>query len=379
MAILDVLYKRDTTGSVRVWQMEVDGDRYRTIAGLQDGQKVTSGWTIAKAKNVGRANATTPEEQALAEVLAIYQKKLDVDYRENINDIDTPKIFKPMLAVGWEKRRTKIDYSGTVWVQPKLDGIRCTASRYGLFSRKGKPIVAVPHIFEALQPLFEDHPDAVLDGELYNHDLHDDFNSIVSMVRKTKVTPEAIELSREMVEYHVYDYPGMMHEGFGTRIEALADDLVASKVLNISNSGKSFIHLVKTMYAHNEAEVDEHYDAFLAEGYEGGIIRLDGPYQQKRSNLLIKRKDFEDAEFEIIRIEEGLGNWAGAAKRVVFKLEDGREVGSGLKGTREYAREVLAEADEYIGKKVTIQFFTRTPDGVPRFPIAKILHKEDRW
>lgn len=379
MLILNVLYKRDTIGNVREWQMEVSGNRYRTIAGLQDGQKVTSGWTIAEAKNVGRANSTTPEEQAVAEVMAIYQKKLDVDYHESINSIDTPKIFKPMLAVGWDKRKGKIDYSQLTWVQPKLDGIRCIATRHGLYSRTGKLIVAVPHISEALQPLFAAHPDAIFDGELYNHDLRDDFNAIVSMVRKTKVTAEALKQSRKMAEYHVYDYPGMMHADFGTRFDVMTSYMIDAGVVNVLPSGKAFIHLVKTMYAHSEAEVDRHYMSFLAEGYEGGIIRLCGEYQQKRSNLLIKRKDFEDAEFEIIRIEEGLGNWAGAAKRLIFKIEDGREVGAGMAGTREYLRKVLVEADQYPGKKATIQFFTRTPDGIPRFPVAKILHKEDRW
>ena len=66
-------------------------------------------------------------------------------------------------------------------------------------------------------------------------------------------------------------------------------------------------------------------------------------------------------------------------KTVVFKNNDGREVGSGLKGNQEYAKQLLEEADDYIGKQVTIQFFTRTPDGVPRFPIAKALHKDKRW
>jgi DNA ligase-1 len=355
--------------------METDGDRFRTIAGLQDGNQVTSEWTVTLPKNEGRVNATTAEQQAELEVKALYSKKLRVDYFETVEEIDVPKMTKPMLATGWEKRKGKIDYSDTVWVQPKLDGIRCIASRNGLFSRTGKRIVAVPHVFEALQPLFEKHPDAVLDGELYNHDLHDDFNAIVSMVRKTKVNPKVFDISKELVEYHVYDNPGNMEMGFGDRFNLLADQLIETHV----SGNDSPVRLVLTMYAHSEAEVNAHYDSFLSQGYEGGIIRLDGPYEKKRSNLLIKRKDFEDDEFEIVRIEEGLGNWSGAAKRVVFKIEDGREVGSGLKGTREYARTVLAEADDYVGKKVTIQFFTRTPDGIPRFPIAKILHKEDRW
>jgi DNA ligase-1 len=138
---------------------------------------------------------------------------------------------------------------------------------------------------------------------------------------------------------------------------------------------------VDTKVATNEVEIDDIYAKYIELGYEGGIVRLDGEYQQKRSNLLLKRKDFDDEEFEITRIEEGRGNWSGVAKRVFFRdhLNGNEECGAGLAGDRESAREILMNADEYIGKKVTIQFFKRTPDGVPRFPIAKALHKNERW
>jgi ATP-dependent DNA ligase len=233
---------------------------------------------------------------------------------------------------------------------------------------------------EALKPLFEKYPDSICDGELYNHYLRDDFNAIVSMVRKTKLTQEDLDLSRRLVEYHVYDLPSEADLPFSKRFGALVEMMLKSKVSKASPEHDLPIKIVETKVAKSEQEVDDAYGSFLEKGYEGGIIRLDsGGYEQKRSSLLIKRKEFEDSEFEIIRIEEGLGNWSGAAKRVVFRNNDGREVGAGLKGSREYARTVLAEADQYIGKKVTVQFFTRTPDGVPRFPIAKILHKDERW
>ena len=145
------IYKRDSKGKVREWRMEVDGDRYRTVSGLQDGEHITTEWTVAEGKNTGRANATTPEQQAVLEVESQYEKKLKVDYHENQDDIDNAKIYKPMLAKKWEDRRAKIDWKDDkVHIQPKLDGIRCIAMRQGLFSRTGKPIVAVPHIFEQL-------------------------------------------------------------------------------------------------------------------------------------------------------------------------------------------------------------------------------------
>ena len=42
------------------------------------------------------------------------------------------------------------------------------------------------HILDELQPFFNKYPDVVLDGELYNHDLKDNFEKIISLVRKQK-------------------------------------------------------------------------------------------------------------------------------------------------------------------------------------------------
>ncbi len=150
------------------------------------------------------------------------------------------------------------------------------------------------------------------------------------------------------------------------------------RYLFISTLGGKSVRVVDTLESNNESEVDEQFGQFVEQGYEGGMIRVSAPYEQKRSKTLMKRKDFEDTEFEIISIEEGQGNWAGLAKRVVFKLEDGRECGSGLAGNRDFARKLLEERDEYVGGQVTVQYFTRTPDGVPRFPIAKALYPNKR-
>ena len=373
----DTLYKRDTKGKVREWRMEIDGARYRTISGLQDGEQVTTEWTVAKGKNVGRANETTDEEQAAAEVRSQYKKKLRVDYHTSLDDIDVIKVYKPMLATGWKKRKSKIDWNGPkVFSQPKLDGIRCISPVNGLWSRTGMPIVATPHVAAAMTKVYERFPTLTVDGELYNHDLKHDFNEIESIVRTQKLTKEQIAKATDKIEYHVYDCDDGTGLDFDQRYQILME------VVKIANKvAPGVVHLVETKLVTSEAQCDEVYGKYIEDGYEGGIIRINSEYQQnKRSNFLIKRKDFEDAEFTILRIEEGKGNWSGVAKRVFFENDvDGREVGAGLKGSKDYARHVLENADSYIGKQVTVQFFTRTPDGVPRFPIAKQLHKDKRW
>ena len=96
--------------------------------------------------------------------------------------------------------------------------------------------------------------------------------------------------------------------------------------------------------------------------------RNEGPYENKRSSTLLKRKDFIDEEYTMLGYEEGKGNRSGTIKHLKFKNKDGKEFNSNVKGTFEYLTELLEQADELIGKQATIKYFNLTPDGVPRFP-----------
>lgn len=362
MQTYPTLYKRTSTGKVQIWFMEVDGDRYRSTSGQQDGKKTTTEWTVAKPKNVGKVNATTGEQQAVAEVEAEYEKKLARDYHRTPDAVDTQMRFKPMLATKWNDRKDKV--VGQVHIQPKLDGIRCIAKADGLWTREGKPIYGAPHIHEQLQPIFSRYPDIIIDGELYNHDLKDDFNQIVSAVKKQKPTEEDLAVSREKLQYWVYDLPS--HDGtFGDRNKIL-QNVIDIGLFEADNN----IVIVQTVEVHKE-DVDKTASIYIEAGFEGAMIRLPGKYENKRSNTLIKWKEFQDEEFPIVDIQEGEGNRTGMAARVVLSLPDGRTFSAGMIGNVEYCKQLLAEKDEHIGKAGTVVFQNYTPDGVPRFPKFK--------
>ena len=114
---------------------------------------------------------------------------------------------KPMLAYPVSDK--PIDYNKPVFIQPKLDGVRCLiqydSGVVTAYSRTGKVWKNIEHITLNLYEFFDKHPNVVLDGELYNHDFRDDFEQIISMVRKTKPTPEARVISRDNVQFHCYD------------------------------------------------------------------------------------------------------------------------------------------------------------------------------
>jgi len=373
--IFPTLYKRDSTGKIRIWAMEINNDQYRTHAGTRDGKIVTSAWTVAKGKNTGKANETSAEEQALNEIESQYKKKLAVDYHENEADVDVFKTFKPMLAVDWTKRKDKIKWDISTRMQPKLDGVRCIASSRGLFTRNGKEIVSSPHINDELKSFFSLYPDVVLDGELYNHALKADFNKIISLVRKTKPKPEDILETATLVEYHVYDIAdSSTPEMFIDRTESLGEMFV------LRNYPMKMVTLVETDVVSSEEDCDQLHMDYLSNGYEGSIIRLNDLYaKNKRSNSLIKRKDFDDDEFEVVGYQLGTGNFGGLPKMLEIKLPDGSMGLATMTGSRDYLAEVLDDFDDlYRGSQATVQYFGYTVDGALRFPTVKVLHKGKR-
>ena len=358
-----ILFKYDTRGRIQQWQIHVKDDHFWTEEGIKGGAITTSLPTYCKAKNIGRANETTPQEQALAEAQSKWQKKVDKGYNEVLTD--KKKFFEPMLAHEVSKYE-KLLFTVPTFIQPKLDGLRCISQDNTLMSRNGKPYLACPHL----------HQDRfTLDGELYNHEFHDDFNKIVSLCKKQKPTAEELKESMQKVQFWAYDMPEIEGE-FSERYKALEKAINELK----KAQGKCPYKLVPTYRVHNQADVEKYHEKFLEDGYEGSILRLDlGEYENKRSKQLLKKKDFVDEEFTIVGAEEGEGGRAGTIGYFIMahdKIKD-KTFKSNVKGDFEYLADVWKDRKKYIGTKATVKYFNRTPDDVPRFPYIIKLNREE--
>jgi len=349
---LSKLYKRAVNGKTLEWEIEVEDNCFRTISGYTDGIKTTSEWTCCEAKNVGKKNATTAEQQALAEATAMHRKRIETGSFEDISKIDTPVYFKPMLAHDYNDYKDKITFP--IYSQPKLDGIRCIVRADGMWSRNGKPIISAPHIFEALKPWFEQNPDLILDGELYADRSVADFNTIISCVRKTKPTAADLETSKK-IQYWIYDIPSV-DEAFRERAEELMD-------FNLPDCCVK----VPTMIIHMKEGIDAEYIGYMNQGYEGQILRSNSVYENKRSKSLLKHKSFVDAEFKILGVEEGKGNHAGKVGRLNFEINS-KPFDAAVNGDWEYIERLWKSKDGLIGKTATVKYFELTEDGIPRFP-----------
>ena len=269
-----------------------------------------------------------------------------------------------MLAFNRTKKET--DYTQDLYLQPKLDGVRCLFTKDGAFSRTGKQFMNVAHIEAAFRELFKVMPDLVLDGELYNHGLKNDFEKIISLVRKQTPTPDDKEEAASLVQFHWYDIASSKLD-FKKRNESI---VFLTKEFMIN---RYVVHLVKTIKV-NKGLATINYNKFLKEGYEGAILRTNGLYEHKRSKNLIKFKDFHDTEARIFDVVEGKGKLAGCVGKFMMIDESGIEFGCPMgHHTHAERRDAFNNAGDYFGKMATFEYFEKTKAGSYRHPLFKAL------
>jgi DNA ligase-1 len=282
--------------------------------------------------------------------------------------------YKPMLA--YPVSAKPIDYSKPVFIQPKLDGVRCLiqydSGVVTAYSRTGKVWKNIEHITLNLYKFFDKHPNVVLDGELYNHDFKDDFEQIISMVRKTKPDAEARAKSRDNVQFHCYDIVNKRMK-FSTRNKWLAGNLPDSYC--IKKVETEVVNESKYLLTTGDMIAKAKHTQNLLDGYEGSIVRLDTPYQCKRSHSLRKFKDFSDAEANIVGYEEGKGKRAGTLGKFLMQDDDGNQFGCPPGKGHNYKdlARMLENIHEYMGQRATFTFFERTKAGSYRHPLFKCI------
>ena len=276
---------------------------------------------------------------------------------------------KPMLAHKFDINRVDYSKPESYYIQPKLDGVRCLFTANGAYSRNNKKFMNLAHIELALIPFFKDNPDVVLDGELYNHKLKNDFEKIISLVRKQKPTEEDRRNAQHLIQFHVYDYYSIdsQSENYKTRM----NNLVCSDIYNTS------IRYVPAYKVRNHVDaLYYHANEFLSNGYEGSILR-DGSalYKHGRSYGLMKFKDFSDAEATIVGYEIGQGKRTGTLGKFLMMDDDGNRFGCppGKGYNYKDMAAMLKNIDNYIGQRATFTYFQRTKAGSYRHPLFKTI------
>lgn len=367
------LFKLTSTNAIQYWKISVEefiGNYGKIITEYgqlgTDKPQITTD-VISVGKNNGKANETTPYEQATKEAEATWQKKLKSGYVKSEEEATSGKVDSiieggvlPMLAFTFEDYSNKIKYPA--YISRKLDGVRCLAivknGKCSLWTRQRHAINTMPIINGALEKLFPKE-DIILDGELFSASLPN-FEKLISIVKNEKPDFEK-EIDRTRMEYHIFDI--VSKDSFSTNVEKL-------KTLHGKDSK---IKIVEQLIINSKEEAIEKTKEFITNNYEGGMIRnKDSIYQNKRSYDLLKLKFFKEDEFPIVGIKEGRGKLKGHVGSFICSIgKDTFDVK--MDGSTSRLKEYFETPNLWKGKLLTITFQNYTKNGSPRFPIGKCI------
>ena len=400
--IMTTLYQYDQQKNIKIWTIEViDHNIYAEIistSGIEGGTMTPNVTIIDKGKG-GRSIM----EQAISQADSKIEKKIKEGYVDDINNIKESCDLQggakePLLAykydpTGKQKGSKTLKQIGIenkkIAVQRKKDGNRCISRVYkdGLGfhcsqkTRKGESFAKISHIEEQLINCFKKIYNYVnekygvteytIDGEFMPPTIDGSklfsFNKLNGLVKSGGKTLEEKELVKQ-IEYHIYDV--QLPVGYETR----------DKIKNYFKAS----HLVplETIYiTATDVNLRVLLEKFLEEGEEGLMIRQLGmPYEYKRSWQLCKYKLFVDEEFEICGFQESVRK--GMVGAVICKLNTPGKDRNGnpiytfkaaMKMSHDERKEWWLNQSNYIGKRVTVEFFEYSEYLIPRFGKAKGL------
>jgi ATP-dependent DNA ligase len=248
------------------------------------------------------------QKKAIIEINRLWKKKKENGYIEN------KMIIKPMGAHKLNNFYYKIIYPA--YVQKKLDGFRCISNidkKAVLYSKNMKPFIYLNHIKKELMKIKElvDNPNIYLDGELYENNIN--LHQISSLVMK-KYASKNNEKKMKKISYYIFDLFDInnLNNHFYNRYKYLKNIFIQYKF--------KYIKLVECYNVSSYKEIQNYYDKFILDGYEGIIVRNKyGLYElNKKSYNVLRTKEFKKKDFIIVGAKEGTGIQKGA---IIWKLQ----------------------------------------------------------
>lgn len=301
--------------------------------------------------NEGKAGRSI-QEQIDSRINSRIGKMLDKGYKETADEaakavtnqlgLITPMLAKPLKAKAINRSI----------IQPKLNGHRCLITCVDgeiiAYSRQGKVIDTIEHITTFFDGKLQDGD--VVDGELYIHG--EKLQTIASLVKRKQ------ERSCE-IKYYAYDYIISYDKDapYSRRYEEL-------RMTVRDNRHDAPVILTESVQVDNIDEAMDIFGVHLARGYEGSMLRtLGSKYENgKRSSGLLKIKPVYDTEVEVIDIVPGDSGLGVCVCRLdglnrTFKVT--------APGTHSEKIHALENKEQFIGKRMKIEYRELTADGVP--------------
>jgi len=327
----------------------------RVAYGKLGGKVIEKNQKVTKGKNIGKANETTPTQQAIKDAESLWTSQLERNhYGLTVEESLQKKLHAPMLAHVYADYKSRIEWHNAR-VQPKFNGHRCVAKKHSdgfvtLTSREGVNITSLHRLLEDLEAAL--NAGETVDGELYLHGTS--LQQISSFIKKRQDVSDNIQ-------FYIYD---LFSELPFARRWAYAEE-------RIKFSG--VVRKTPTFLVKDEEQLFKFQAKAISEGYEGAMLRhSDSPYEPgKRSKSLLKVKTFLDDEFEIVGVKEGEKTFEGMAIFICDSKRGGTfDVTS--PGTHDEKREAWKNKDSFIGKMLTVKYaeYTQTESPKPFHPVA---------
>lgn len=287
-------------------------------------------------------------------------------------------VIKPMLAKQADKVTNKKIFDKEWLASRKLDGVRClmyykdgevhTASRGGEHYDNSTEHIRTN---SNLVSFFEAHPDVILDGELFKR-----FKSLQQISGAARMEKNAYDC--DWLEYWIYDcyIPDMKA---ADRIKFVVNTLVGEYKIPMYSGAKQDeeshpIRVLFQEYVSGWDLIEELHDRFVAQGFEGVVIRNpDKLYKPGgRTNDMIKVKKYKSEDFKVIGYKLGLRG----SEDMTFtcELKDGRTFEAMPVGDRATKEEYVENfEDKYKGHKAECTYFNYSDEGIPTQPKLRVF------
>ena len=293
--------------------------------------------------------------------------------------------FGVALANKYFDRADKVDFTTQDWwASRKCDGVRCIAikkdGKVKFYSRQQKEFLTLGVLKKILENVPEDN--FALDGELCIVDLfgNEDFISIVKLVRRKDftITNPFYQVFDKLTLNELYNGGGRV---LSERLVDLRDFCVRNNDLMEKN-----IKMLKQTRVENMEVFNDLYDEAKSNNWEGLMIRRDVCYEGKRTNNLLKVKDFMDAEFEVIGYEVGEMRFNENGKQVTRNVltnvtidYKGNKVGVGSGFSKQERVHYAEHPEDIVGHIITVKYFEETTNqkggASMRFPTVKCVYE----
>lgn len=307
----------------------------------------------------------------------LYKNMILKDLRCNISSTSINKVWKdliPKFDVMLAKSYRDFSYKvvGDFIITNKLDGSRLVLWREGnvckFYTRQGKEVEGLIEIEQDLLKL----PDrTVFDGEL----IAENPNNLVSK-DLFQVTRKLASKKGDKVglEFHCFDT--MPLDEFKKGQSKLSTVHRKNHLLAILTSTKlNKIKEVPILYYGVDKEmITKLHKEAVVNNQEGIMINLvNAKYVCKRTDTLLKVKEFHTVDLKIVGVQEGTGKYENSLGALLVEYK-GNVVGVGSGYTDLDRNQLWNMRDEIIGRVVEVQFFEETTDektGLPslRFPV----------